>query len=180
MKNTSISTLGRITFALSLLGLSLGTAGCNTMTLVIQRGEVPRADLSFLEPYLGSYTATDENSANPSVAPSDMNLRLKGDLLVLSSSSDVVAPGCDSSIGLLRSVTVFTDENGNVTDLEAQFALNPGKCAAIVGPRPHLTFNDNRVNGESVYTSSILIDSANASGDGTPTVMNTRTLAKIK
>ncbi|MBC7371936.1 MAG: hypothetical protein H7326_10245 [Bdellovibrionaceae bacterium] len=125
-------------------------AGCKTVK--IENGEVPSQYLSEAKKLEGTYRGSFNGVRG------DLVIRFEGNRPIVqfknNNGNDILNNNCNSDVGLLRSVTVKS-ENKNPRVSNATFAFDAGRCSLSVEGR-EISIGMKDKSGDAVLNVSIL------------------------
>jgi hypothetical protein len=130
--------------------LSAILSGCDGQTIKATNGELPSETIPYLQPYLGTYSATRVIGLQ-SYHSGTVTLSLEGTKVVAEMTFDLLGNGCDAKLGELEEVTVQSEQGATPTLGEASFALDPGTCGSTFADDP-VTFTFDSGNFEMHYS----------------------------
>jgi hypothetical protein len=138
------------------LGMTLGclvAMGCKEVK--ISNGKIPDEQIHrFLKPYEGSFVGTVKTKSLTTASEGFQTKLLfsideRDHKVMVKSESDLVADGCNSKIGNLKSIEFHGD--GNSGDLYyAVFDFDPGACARKVQGREAVFYFGNMISESDV------------------------------
>ena len=132
------------TYKVLILGVIVSfLVSCKFEDVNTPNGEIPANYVQWVQPLEGSYPATQYGDWFQKIQ-NTFHFKMHGNKPVLWSESDVIKPGCDSSIGALQKFSAVIDEKTQAPRrVTATFELNKGKCKGLLGQTVDIDYMKN-------------------------------------
>lgn len=114
--------------------LALALLGCEDKTEV-KNGELPPEFIPHVQEFLGTYQGKVERRAT------DLEVKMEGNRVVVTSTNDVLNSVCESSFGDLKEI-FHKQKDGALIVTGVVFDFNPNLCSDhVIGRQMNLTFD---------------------------------------